>query len=250
MKRTILLCAMAGSLFAGEIETNIEATIKAASKLDVKVLETKKLEHFNQMLFARLKTPDGREIPVFTSADGKSFIGFASVLYSPSEEDNKIVKTMLETVTATNKSLEEAGAQKALEGASKVFENLPQDRYLMIKSSDPKVTKVTIVVSDPDCPYCREELKNIETRLKTTNVKMIFAPVHDDKAFVKSELIIKEGNKAKTSEDKIKLIRKYFVDMPLSPEQMKTDISKTKDNAKVLFGSGIVKGVPFLYEVK
>lgn len=226
-----------------KVNAEIERTVKEASKQDMKVIEAKKLDSFNKFLFVRMETTSGKQIPVFVSSDGKSFIGFSQILYTPSEKDNTLISGMLQEITANNT---EENAVKE----QKLFSSFPDDRFVFLQSSNPEVTKTIVIVTDPDCPYCRQELGQIENRLRTANVKLIFAPVHDDRAFVKSELIMKESSEANTVEEKIAIVRKYYVDMPLTQAQMNTDMSKTKDNAQKLFSSGIVKGVPFIHEVK
>lgn len=237
-----------------KVNAEIEKTVKEASKQDMKVIEAKKLDSFNKFLFVRMETTSGKQIPVFVSSDGKSFIGFSQILYTPSEKDNTLISGMLQEITANNKKLEATELEKSAEENAvkeqKLFSSFPDDRFVFLQSSNPEVTKTIVIVTDPDCPYCRQELGQIENRLRTANVKLIFAPVHDDRAFVKSELIMKESSEANTVEEKIAIVRKYYVDMPLTQAQMNTDMSKTKDNAQKLFSSGIVKGVPFIHEVK
>jgi len=236
------------------LNAEIEKTIKEASKQDMKVVEAKKLDSFNNFLFVRMETSSGKQIPVFVSSDGKSFIGFSQILFTPLEKDNTIISGMLQEITVVNKKLEATELEKSAEEnagkAQKLFSSFAEDRFVFLQSSNPEITKTLVVVTDPDCPYCRQELNQIENRLKTANVKLIFAPVHDDRAFVKSELIMKEANEANTVEEKISIVRKYYVDMQLTQEQMNTDMSKTKDNAQKLFSSGIVKGVPFIHELR
>lgn len=255
-KFSVALLLTTGVLFASSQSTlskNIEGTIKEVMKANFTVVDTKKLKGFNQMLFVRLKTPDGREIPAFFSSDGKSFIGFSSVLYSPYEDDNTAIKGSLELAGENNKKYEAVKNQQDQEknqaAAKLLFESIPSERYLLLNSSNENVTKTIVIVTDPDCPYCRQELQKIESRLATANVKLIFAPVHDDRAFVKSQLIMDESSKVATVEEKIKIIRSYYADIQLTPEQTKIDLFKIKDNAQRIFSSGVVKGVPFVHEL-
>ena len=236
------------------VTSEIEKTIKEATKQEMKIVEIKKLESFNKFLFVRLETLGGKQIPVYISSDGKSFIGFSQILYTPSEKDNTVISGVLQEITVANKKLEAAEIEKSAEEnagkAQNLFNSFTEDRFVLLLSSDPAVTKTIIIVTDPDCPYCKQELNQIENRLRTANIKLIFAPVHDDRAFVKSELIMKETAEVNTIEEKIAIVRKYYIDMPLTQEQMQTDMTKTKDNAQKLFSSGIVKGVPFIHEVE
>jgi thiol:disulfide interchange protein DsbC len=115
--------------------------------------------------------------------------------------------------------------------------------------NDPK--KETLVVfSDPECPYCRQELQNIEERLKTNNIKLILTPVHERSSLEKSVLIYTETAKAKDDAAKIAIVRKYFDEnvtytQKISDEQVgHIEALKAK-----YFGAGI-KGVPFIVREK
>jgi len=111
--------------------------------------------------------------------------------------------------------------------------------------------KETLVVfTDPECPYCRQELEKIEERLKTNNIKLIFTPVHDRSSLEKSVLIYNETAKAKTDADKIKIMKKYF-DENVKYDQKISDaeVKRIEDLKLKYFGAGI-KGVPFMVREK
>lgn len=125
-----------------------------------------------------------------------------------------------------------------------------EDRKNIVSlGNDPK--KETLVVfSDPECPYCRQELQNIEERLKTNNIKLILTPVHERSSLEKSVLIYTETAKAKDDAAKIAIVRKYFDEnvtytQKISDEQVgHIEALKAK-----YFGAGI-KGVPFIVREK
>ncbi|MDR2342430.1 MAG: hypothetical protein LBD84_05265 [Campylobacteraceae bacterium] len=66
-----------------------------------------------------------------------------------------------------------------------------------------------VILSNPECSYCRQELSNIETRLKTNSIKMILIS-QELSAIQKSTLIYEEVAKAKTDKQKIAVLRKYY----------------------------------------
>ena len=80
----------------------------------------------------------------------------------------------------------------------------------MVISLGDKNKPLRYVFTDPECPYCREHLKNIERELKNYQLKLILTPVHARSAFEKSALIYKECAKAKTDKEKIAILRKYY----------------------------------------
>lgn len=80
---------------------------------------------------------------------------------------------------------------------------------MVIKLGD-KNKPAIYVFTDPECPYCREHLKNIDEDLKQYQVNFIITPVHGKSAFEKSALIYKETKKAKNDKEKIAIMNKYF----------------------------------------
>lgn len=244
-KLPLLALSLASLLFAGEFETNLAQSVQKAAQVEVKVLSSTSLSSLNNLRLAIIQASDGSQFPLYASSDGKSFIGF-SPLMSLSPEDVGRVDALMEELKGAQ--MRQSAEEKAT--LSKLFASLPKERFLFLPSSDKSVKKSLIVVSDPDCPYCKQELGNIEERLKSANIKIIFAPVHDDTAFIKSQLIMDEAKKLKESDvkGKVALLKKYFEKIELSEAQKKTDISKIKDNAAKIFGTGIITGVPFIFE--
>ena len=106
------------------------------------------------------------------------------------------------------------------------------------------------MVTDPDCPYCREHLKNVDAELKEANLKLIFAPIHQKEAFIKEPFILNELAKLDTGDTKgkIKILEKYYRDITLDAGQLKTDYSQITKNTDKIFQTGVIKGVPFIFE--
>lgn len=120
------------------------------------------------------------------------------------------------------------------------------------KKEDPKniislgndANKETMVIfSDPECPFCKKELTNIEKTLEKYNIKMIFTPVHEKSALAKSYLIYRDITKTKNDAEKIKIIRKYF-NSDLDEKVSDTDIKKIDSLRKKYFDTGI-SGTPY-----
>jgi len=124
-----------------------------------------------------------------------------------------------------------------------------EKKNIVVLGNDPK--KETLVVfTDPECPYCRQELDKIEERLTTNNIKLIFTPVHERSSLEKSVLIYNEVAKAKNDAEKIKIVRKYY-DENVKYDQKVSDveIKRIEDLKLKYFGAGI-KGVPFMVREK
>ncbi len=246
MKKTLtaLSAAMllAGSVYADKFEDNLNATLSGKIGMDIKVVEKNELSDWKGVYFAIIESKsNAQRFPLFASSDGKSVLGYSSLLITPSKDDEAKIATLLKEAQDFN--------EKAKEGALKdLFAKV--DEKSIIKLGDAKKPSL-IIVSDPECPYCRKELESIEERLKTNSLKLILAPVHGKSAFVKSELIYKETAKAKSDKEKIKILKKYFnKDVKLSPKDEKMDTPMTDSNKNTIFSGGLIRGVPFVYEEK
>lgn len=124
---------------------------------------------------------------------------------------------------------------------SKVYKTEDKNNIIAI-GHDPK--KETLVIfSDPECPFCKKELDNIEKELTKYNVKMIFTPVHDRSSLAKSYLIYKYIKNAKTDAQKIKTIRKYF-NSEADETVSDANVKKIDDLRQKYFAAGI-NGTPY-----
>lgn len=98
--------------------------------------------------------------------------------------------------------------QSKLEFENKALKALKDEKQI-IKIGDSKKPLV-YVFTDPECPYCRQHLKNIKEELKNNQIAFIITPVHPKSAFEKAALIYKEAANAKTDAQKIAIFEKYY----------------------------------------
>jgi thiol:disulfide interchange protein DsbC len=148
----------------------------------------------------------------------------------------------LATGASVKQSIEQAQIEQKLGAIYK-----QEDKSNIIAIGNDKNKETLVVFSDPECPYCRAELENIEARLEGANLRLILTSVHDKTALEKSYLIYQEVAKAKNDAEKIAILRKYFdeelkaVETDISDEEI---ASMEKLRRKYLQGG--LKGVPFL----
>ncbi len=226
-------------LMAGKFETNLESLLKEKTKMEVKVVEKKGLEDIKGLNIVIIEsTQNAQRFPIFANEDGTSVIGFSNLYFTKNSKSEESVKSMIDKIQAYN--------EKSKEGdLIKLFDSIPDEGYVDFKGGG---DKVTVVVTDPECPYCRRELDSIEDKLKETSLRLVIAPVHGKSAFIKGQLIYDETKKAKSNKEKIEIFRKYFdKDYKLTDEQNKIDPKIVNENAQKIFSSGLVKGVPFLF---
>ncbi|MDD3344113.1 MAG: thioredoxin fold domain-containing protein [Sulfurospirillaceae bacterium] len=235
MKKTILWLAslLYTSLFAAtdaQIVEHFKSTIQVPN-ISIEVISRKSVESIAGMDFVTLNLSDGthtQKISIFTKDD----LIFPDVI---SIKQGGSIKEMMEA----------AELQKKL---SELYKK--EDKKNIIKlGNDPK--KETLVVfTDPECPYCRQELARIEDRLKTNNIKLIFTPVHERSSLEKSVSIYNETAKVKTDAEKIAILRKYYDENIKYAEKISdAEVKRIEDLKLKYLGAGI-KGVPFIVREK
>lgn len=235
MKKVILFVAsfFAANLFAAtdaQIISHFKATIQIPN-ISVEVVERHSVEGVAGMDFVTLNLSDGtraQKLSIFTKDD----LIFPDVI---SIKQGGSIKEMMEM----------AELQKKM---SVLYKKEDKKNILSIGNDAKKET--IVIFTDPECPYCRQELEGIEERLKTNNVKIIFTPVHQRSSLEKSVLIYNEAAKAKNDAEKIKIMRKYY-DENVKYDQKVSDaeVARIEELKSKYFGAGI-KGVPFIVREK
>ncbi len=141
---------------------------------------------------------------------------------------------------------EKLDKQKLIKELSNLYKEESKENILVL-GNDPK--KETLVkFTDPECPFCGKEVAQIEEKLKTYNLRYIFTPVHDRSSLEKSILIYKQAREAKTLDEKIKIVKKYFngdVDAKVTDKE----VARVEKTRKKYFAAGL-KGVPFYVNEK
>lgn len=235
MKRYLAFSAiLASSLFAAS-DAQIVEYFKgqiAAPNVKVEVVERVKVKEHKEYELVTLKLgADGKtqEISLFTK-DGLLF---------PDIIDIKNKKSLL-------KDLEAQAQNKKL----KAIYSKEDKNNIISLGNDPK--KETLVIfTDPECPYCRNELSQIEDRLKEHNVKLLLTPVHGRSSLEKSYLIYEGAKKLKSDKEKIALMRKYYEkDVDISKEKVSDENVKAMEDLRGKYIGSVIKGVPFLVNEK
>jgi len=136
--------------------------------------------------------------------------------------------------------------QKLIKELANLYKKEDKQNILVLGNDPEKETLVKF--TDPECPFCGKEVAAIEEKLKTYNLRYIFTPVHDRSSLEKSVLIYKKAGAAKTLEEKVKIVKKYFngnVDEKVTDEE----VARVEKTRKKYFAAGL-KGVPFYVNEK
>lgn len=226
-------------LFAGEFENKIESLLKKEIGMESEVVKSLDIDEGLKFVIVEAKKT-GMRLPIFATSNGNSILGYTKEFFTSRQSVTKKIEQEIEALMEHNKKTRDKEIQK-------LIARIPQNAIIKL---DNKKDKTLVVISDPECPYCRNELRNIEKRLKEANVYMILAPVHGKSAFIKSELIYQKTAKVRSSDEKIEIIRKYFdPKVNLSSEELKIEPTITEKNANIIFNSGLIRGVPFVFEL-
>ncbi|PSM53256.1 protein disulfide isomerase, DsbG family [Campylobacter blaseri] len=122
-----------------------------------------------------------------------------------------------------------------------------EDKANIIKIGNDNSKPTLIMLSDTDCPYCRREVANINEILKENNLEIIMTSIHGAKAHAKSVKVYEEMKNAKSDEEKIKVLNKWYAQDAKSPEVSEADVKKMEALANKYFSAG-VQGVPYIVE--
>ena len=232
------------SAFAG-MESNLAALLQSRAGTVIKIVKVYDLESFKGVKFVSIEEiASSQRYPIFASSEGNSVIGYSNLFFSDSEKDNATIQDALKEIQNHNKGAKD----KKL---SEIFSQIPEKHYINLQSTGKNVSKTTVVITDPECPYCRGELKNIEEKLKETNIKILLAPVHARSAFIKSQIAMDRAANAKSDKERISILREVYAENYKIPEKardMKTPL--IDENVEKVYSNGLIRGVPFIFEMQ
>lgn len=140
---------------------------------------------------------------------------------------------------------DELSKQAAASKIGGLYKSESLDNIIKIGNDPEKDTMV--IFTDPECPFCRKELANIENDLKKYNVEIVLISVHGDTAFDKINQIYKEAPNAKTDKEKIDLLNKYYAEKAEAPKSSVEEMKKNRELSNKYFAAGI-QGVPYKVE--
>lgn len=232
------------SLLAGAFEDNLQSLLQAKTGMSVKVVKSYPLEGLKELKFVAVESvASAQRFPVFASADGKNVIGFSNLFFTQSNKNDELIQNALKEIQNFNES---AKSKKLTE----IFNSLPKERYISLKSSKSDA-KTIFVVTDPECPYCRNEMKLIDEKLKENHINIVLAPVGARTSFVKSQIAMDKAKEAKNDKQKIAILKEIYSENYKIPENLRQQPTPLiEENAKAIFSSGLIRGVPFIFEME
>lgn len=243
IKKILLVSAvLSSSVFAASFEDNVKNLIEKQTSAKVNIISSADLKDSKNLKMVVVEIADGsaQRVPMFATSDGNTIIGLSNIFFTASKADEDVVSKISDEVMAYNEN-----GQK--EAAGKLIKALSPDQYITLKSNA-KNPKTYFIVADPNCGYCREELRNVEDKLKTHNINMIIVGILGEDSQKKAAYLMDNIKSSMSESDKLKGIREVFSSNFKAPA--KIDVSKVMKTAESLFKTGVIRGVPYIYEVE
>lgn len=243
MKKIILalVAVVAIQLNAASFEENIVNLIKSEAKTDVKIISSNDLKGNKDLKFVVIEiVSNSQRIPIFATKDGKMIIGLSNILFTSNKDDEKLISD-------TNKELMEYNETSQQVAAEKLINQLKPDQYITLKSSAKNPT-ITFIVADPNCGYCKEEFRNIDNRLKTSDVNIVLVGILGQDSLNKAAYAMNTIKSSMSEKEKLNALKEVFSNNFKAPQNV--DTSAVRATTDFLFKSGVIRGTPFIYEKK
>lgn len=229
----------------GKVAASVVQLIEKQINKKVQVLETRPLKSNKDFQVVVVQDPDTKyHIPLLVNQTGSLVVGLTSIFFSTSSKDVEIVNSIYHESQSHNFQQQHSSALNAL------FNSIPKDYLINLTSSKKGVTKNLYIVSDPSCPHCRNELGKIHERLKSANVHMVLVGFLGEESNLKAASILKQVKRKRTTEDRIDLLNKVYASAyKVSPSDVPDDkLQEVEKVTKKVKDTGLIKGVPFIYE--
>lgn len=234
-KITIALVALMTFGSIGFANAALEKLVKEKTGADVKVVKSMPLEELKNMQLVVLESGNQR-VPFYASADGTTIIGTdSSFLTSKDALLGKLQLAMQDVERFNNRSK-----------SDKLLADIKGQKLPVISlQSGTKTNKTLYIVSDPNCPYCQDELDKIDDRLKGANVKMVVVGILSENSLSKATDIYTQIKNAKNNQAKINVLRKIYS----QGYQTNTQPSKEAVGVTEAVRNSGITAVPYKFEI-
>lgn len=227
MKKIVLSsCVLAASLFAASDAEILGLYSNAPKDIKISIVKREPIaDGFEAVTIKFQKGELNQENIIFTKGD----FMFPDIIN-------------LKTKKSEKKELEQKMLQAKLKD---VYSK--EDPKNIIKLGDDSKKPTLIIFTDPDCPFCKQEMSKIKDRLKDNNVEIILTSVHGDPGFAKSYKIYEEARVAKSEDEKLAILNKYYTMQGKVEGVDAKNVKELRDLARKYQEIGIT-GVPMIIE--
>ncbi|RDU65595.1 hypothetical protein [Helicobacter sp. MIT 14-3879] len=237
----ILLALFFGYINAASFDDNLTSLIEKETQTKVKIISTNDLKATKDLKFVIVEIIDNAQrIPMFATKDGKMIIGLSNMFFASEKADEDIIAKASAEAMSHNENSQQMAAGKLIDG-------LKPEQYITLNSKA-KNPKTYFIVADPNCGYCKEEFRNIDEKLKTHNVNIVMVGILGEDSLKKASYAMDNINSKMNEKDKLNKLKEVFSNNFKAPSNI--DTTKVKNTTESLFKSGVIRGVPFIYEAK
>lgn len=243
MKKIILalLALLVTQINAASFEDNLANIIKNETKTEVKVISSNDLKGSKDIKLAVVEiVANSQRIPVFATKDGKMVIGLSNILFTENKDDEDLIAKVSKDVMEYSQNAQQMAA-------GKLIEQLKPEQYITLKSSASNA-KTTFIIADPNCGYCKEEFRNVDERLKTSNVNIVLVGILGQDSVKKAAYGVNKIKSSMSEKDKLNGLKEVFSNNFKAPKTI--DTKAVEETTEFLFKGGVIRGTPFIYEVK
>lgn len=226
-----------------EVKANLKENLKNIPQ-ELEINHLQKLKNTSNFLIAIINDKENNALPILISKDGTIVTSIGKIFIADEKISSEIKDYVIKNIRTDNKN----NNDKIKDVVSKI----PDNYSVFLKSYNKNSKKEAIVITDPECPFCRENLKKeLPNVLKEADIKIYFAPVHQVPSYIKAQLILNDIAKLKDQNDtkkKMEILNKYYSpNYVLSDSDKKTDYNKIETYKNIIVSSGNIGGVPFVY---
>jgi len=230
-------CCFAGALFAVAQENALKL-LENQTKRKLEIISYTQLSSSKMSIMVVADKINGYR-NVLIVDDKQQNIIVAGAFFSANNKDMNDVEQTIHQTDLYNFKLKNSAALNNL------FKNIPEDYQIKLQG---KGNKITYIVSDPMCPHCREELENLESRLKNGSVVMILAGFMGDISVNKAANIIEKIKSAKTPQEQISIFKQVYAQTYAPNPSAQSTTNKVREITTMIDKTGLVPSVPFIYE--
>lgn len=245
MKKFFFIFLFSFIFMQANMQENLTKLIKEKTKQDIKVMQTYDLRaNANFKVVILEDTLSKTQIPIITDKDGSMLFALTNIFFSANEADTKLIGEIIQKIQSQNDKQVNSAA------INKLLESIPDDYVIKLNSTTKNNQKITYIISDPMCPHCQDELRHIDEKLKESNVYMVLVAYMGQDSINKAANILEKIKPLKETKEKVNLLQQVYATTFKAQESNAKEIKKVENITKKIADSGLIKGVPFIYEYK
>lgn len=227
--------------FEDKLVSLIEKQASGNESIKVKVVSKSDLKSSKDIKFVIIElTHNKQRIPVFVTKNADMVVGVSNIFFTNQGDDETLITKQL-------KELETHNENSQTIAAGELIKQLKPEQFITLKSKA-KNAKTIFVIADPNCGYCKEEFRNIDKRLKTENINVVMVGILGEDSLKKAAWITNKIKSSDSEKVKLEALQEVFSNNFKAPQNI--DINNVKETTNFLFKTGVIRGVPYIYEVK